>query len=83
LSRTKLLGTTNTDKENFVMNQTANSSVGSLAISMLIADSGTMLHFVTIDAPIMNKKMTATPLAITTANGKLICSTHTALNISY
>jgi hypothetical protein len=49
-----------------------------------IADSGATSHFVTIDAPIINRKVTNNPLAITTANGELMYSMHTAeLNIPY
>jgi hypothetical protein len=51
---------------------------------MSIADSGATSHFVTIDAPIINCKVTNDPLAITTANGESMYSTHTAeLNIPY
>jgi hypothetical protein len=84
MSRTKLLGKTNDDIDNYVINQTAYCSVGPPALSMSIADSGATSHFVTIDAPAINRKVTNNPLAITTANGKLMYSTHTAeLNIPY
>jgi hypothetical protein len=84
LSRTKLLGKTNNDLDNYAINQTSNSSVGPLAILMSIADNGTTSHFVTIDAPTINCKVTNTPLAITTANGELMYSMHKVeLNIPY
>jgi hypothetical protein len=51
---------------------------------MSIVDSGAMSHFVTIDAPTINCKVTNNPLATTTASGKLMYSMHTAeLNILY
>jgi hypothetical protein len=84
MSRTQLLGKTNNDLDNYVINQTANSSVGPPAILMSIADSCSTLHFVTIDPPTIHCKVTNKPLAITTANGELMYSTHTAeLNIPY
>jgi hypothetical protein len=84
MSRTKLLGKTNNNLDNYVINQTANSSVGPPAISMSIADSGATLHFVTIDAPTINCKVTNNLLAITTAIDELMYSTHMAgLNIPY
>jgi hypothetical protein len=84
MSRTKLLGNTNNNLDNYVINLTANSSVGPLAILMYIADSGAMSHFVTIDAPMINCKVTNNLIAITTANGELMYSTHTAeWNIPY
>ena len=44
---------------------------------MCIADSGATSHFLTIDAPIVNKKIARRPLAITTAGGAVIYSSHT------
>jgi hypothetical protein len=82
MSRTQLLDNTNNDLDNYVINQTAHSSVGPLATSMSIADSGATSHFLTIDAPIINCKVTNTPLAITTANGELMYSTHSGIEYS-
>ena len=51
---------------------------------MSIADSGATLHFVTVNASVINKKAAQQPLAITTANGEIMYSTHTAeLDIPY
>jgi hypothetical protein len=85
LSRTKLLGKTNNDLDNYVIHQTAYSSVAPPpAISTSIADSGASSHFVTFDAPIINQKVKNTPLAITLANGELMYSTHKPkLNIPF
>jgi hypothetical protein len=71
-----VLGNTNNNLDNYVINQTANLSVGPLAISMSITDSGATSHFVTIDAPIINGKVTNNPLTITAANGEIMYSTH-------
>jgi hypothetical protein len=51
---------------------------------MSIADSGASLHFVTINAPIVNKTIAKQPLAITTASGAVIYSSHTGeLDLPY
>ena len=78
MSREKQLVHTNMDLNNNVIESTALSSVGPPALSMLVADSGATSHFVTIKAPIINRTRTTKPLAITTANGAVIYSSHTA-----
>ena len=51
---------------------------------MSIADSGASSHFVTINAPIVNKTIAKQPLAITTAGGAVIYSSHTGdLDLPY
>lgn len=51
---------------------------------MSIADSGATSHFVTINAPIVNKKVAKQPLAITTAGGAVLYSSHTGeLDLPY
>jgi hypothetical protein len=51
---------------------------------MSIADSGASSHFVTINAPIVNKTIVKQPLAITTAGGAVIYSIHTGdLDLPY
>ena len=78
MSREKQLVHTNKDLNNNVIESTALSSVGPPALSMLVADSGVTSYFVTIKAPIINRTRTTKPLAITTANGAVIYSSHTA-----
>ena len=43
-----------------------------------IADSGATAHFVTVNAPVTNKKIAVVPLAIYNPNGAIMYSTHTA-----
>ena len=42
-----------------------------------VSDSGATGHFLVQGAPVVNKKLTSSPLKITPPNGKMIQSTHT------
>jgi hypothetical protein len=51
---------------------------------MSIADSGALSHFVTTNAPLVNKTIAKQPLAITTAGGAVIYPSHTGeLDLPY
>ena len=78
MSREKQLVHTDMDLHNNVIESTALSSVGPPALSMLVTDSGATSLFVTIKALIINRTHETKPLAITTANGAVIYSSHTA-----
>ena len=43
---------------------------------ILLADSGTTSHFATLDLPVLNKRISKNPIAITNPNGEVMYSTH-------
>jgi hypothetical protein len=63
---------------NLVVNHTAYSSMGSPATYTSIADISATAHFVTVNAPVINKKIAVVLLAIYNPNGAITYSKHMA-----
>ena len=65
--------------ENYINYIQSNPKLVQTVDNLAVSDTGTMVHYLTLDLPWDNKQQAVHPLPIQMPNGKIITSNHTAL----